>query len=274
LIQTIHMNTKSGLQAIAVIVASCGASAVATAQDRAVRSTHFEFAAQSVESDTSDSISSGAIGGNLTATLPLGRYLGASIGGGYTRSRIRTRDVLEDETGELPGDRPGCSFDSLAGEASVFFRIPSLGRISAGYGVGELSASCDGTVLFPMSGQDSLGTDGLRLDAEVYLGKFTLGAEHVRTKLEDGPEIEATTLFGSWYPLESLKVQLSGNDLYDENTYGLVLEHQPEMFGDGLSVRFGFSTTDASPKTRTFELRVSYFFGNKVSLRTRDRHYR
>lgn len=268
------MSNKSGLQAIAVIVAGVCATGIASAQDRAVRGMHFEFGASSAESDTSDSTSSGAIGADFTATLPIGRYFGASIGGGYTRSRVRTRDILKDETGELPGDRPSCSFDALTGEASLFFRLPSIGRISAGYGLGDLTASCDGTVLFPISGKDSLSTDGFRADAEVYLGDFTLGAEHARTKLEDGPEIEATTLSGSWYPIESLKVQISGSDLYEEDTYGLMLEHQPEMFGDGLGVRFGFSTTDSSPKTRTFELGLSYYFGRKVSLQTRDRQYR
>ncbi len=268
------MNTRTSLQALGIVVASCCVSAAAMAQDRAVGATHFEFAVTSVENDTSGSTSSGAIGGELTATLPLGKYFGASLGGGYTRSRLRTRDVLKDETGELPGNRPSCSFDSVAGEASLFFRMPSFGRVSASYTLGELSASCEGTVLFPISGTDSLDTDGFRVDAEAYLGKFTLGAEHVRTNLDEGPELEATTVFGRWYPLESLKIQLFGSDQHEEDTYGLLLEHQPEMFGDGLGVRFGFSMTDAEPKTRTFELGLSYYFGRKVGLMTRDRHYR
>lgn len=247
----------------------------ALAQDRAVERMHFELGVTSTESDTSDSTSSGAIGADLTATLPLGRYFGASLGGGYTRSRVRTRDVLKDETGELPGDRPTCSFDSVTGEAALFLRMPSLGRVTAAYNIGDLSASCDGVVLFPVSGSDSLSTDGYRVAAEGYLGNFTVGAEYAKTQLDDnGPELDTTTLSASWYPLESLKVELYGNDLYDEDTYGFELEHQPEMFGDGLGVRFGFSTTDASPRTRTFELGVSYYFGRRVSLQSRDRQYR
>lgn len=250
------------------------ASNTALAQDRAVEGLHFELGATTTESDTSNSTSSGAIGAGLTATLPIGRYFGASIGGDYTRSRVRTRDVLEDETGELPGDRPTCSFDTLTGEAALFFRLPSLGRVTAAYDIGDLSASCDGVVLFPLTGDDSLSTDGYRFDAEVYLGDFTLGAEHVKTKLEDGPEVDATTLSAAWYPFESLRLELYGNDLYDEDTYGFELEHQPEMFGDGLGVRFGFSTNDASPRTRTFQLGLSYYFGRRVTLQNRDRQYR
>jgi hypothetical protein len=270
---TRNLGPKMVVRALGTVALLTSGSA-ALAQDRAVERTHFELAVASVENDTSNSTSSGAIGADLTATFPIGRYFGASLGGGYTRSRVRTRDSLEDENGELPGDRPTCSFDSLVGEASLFFRIPSIGRISAAYDIGDLSASCDGVVLFPVSGDDSLSTDGYRVDAELYLGDFTLGAEHATTKLGDGPEVEATTLAASWYPIESVKIELYGNDLYDEDTYGLKLEHQPEMFGEGLGVRFGFSMNDASPRSRTFELGVSYYFGRKVSLQSRDRQYR
>jgi len=267
------MTMNTGLRTLGTLaLLACGGAAFA--QDRAVERTHVEFVATTVESDTSNSTSSGAIGAGLVATLPIGRYFGASLGGDYTRSRVRTRDALEDENGDLPGNRPKCNFDSLSGEAALFFRIPSLGRITAAYGIGDLSPSCDGVVVSPVSNKDSLSTDGYRFAAEVYLGDFTLGAEHAKTKLEDGPELDATTLAASWYPLESLKVQIYGNDLYDEDTYGLMLEHQPEMFGDGLGVRFGFSTNDASPRSRKFELGVSYYFGRRVTLQARDRQYR
>jgi hypothetical protein len=268
------MTMKSGLQALGAVAACLTCGGVAVAQDRAVEATHLEFGVSSVESDTSDSTSSGAIGADLIATLPLGKYLGLSLGGDYTRSRVRTRDILKDETGQLPGDRPTCRFDAVSGEAALFFRIPTLGRVTAAYDVGDLSASCDGTVLFPISGDDSLSTDGYRLAAEGYLGNFTIGAEYETTKLEDGPKVEATTLAASWYPLDSLKLQVSGNDLYDEDTYGLMVEHQPEMFGDGLGVSLGVSMTDASPKTTTWSLGLSYYFGRKVPLKTRDRQYR
>jgi hypothetical protein len=268
------MNTNTALQALAIAVAGAFTATIANAQDRAVRATHFEIGVTSVENDTSGSTSSGAIGAELAATLPIGRFFGASLEGSYTRSRVRTRDILKDETGEIPGNRPTCSFDTAAGEASVFFRVPTLGRVSASYGIGDLSASCEGTVLFPLTGKDSLGTDTLRFDAEAYLGNFTVGAEHARTKLEDGPELKATTIFGAWYPIDSVKIELYGNDLYDEDTYGFSIEHQPEIFGDGVGVRFGFSMTDAEPKTRTFELGLSYYFGRRVGLKTRDRQYR
>jgi hypothetical protein len=255
-------------------LAVCLLGSNAFAQERAVERTHFQLGVASVETDTSNSTSSGAIGADLFATLPLGRFLGVTLGGGYERSRIRTRDVLEDESGQLAGSRPACTFDSLTGTASLFVRIPSLGRVSAGYDIGELSADCDGVALFPLSGKDEQASDGYHFAAEVYLGNFTIGANYVSTQFENGPELEATTVSASWYPLDSLKLELFGNDLYDEDTYGLRIEHQPEIFGDGLGVHLSFATTDATPSIKTWELGIAYYFGRRVALKTRDRQYR
>lgn len=255
-------------------LAACLLCSNALAQARAVERTHFELDVASVETDTSDSTSSGAIGADLVATVPIGRFLGFTVGGGYERSRVRTREVLEDESGQLAGSRPSCTFDSITGAAGLFVRIPSLGRVSAGYNVGELSADCDGVAVFPTSGKEDQSTDGYRFGAEVYLGNFTLGANRIVTQIENGPELEVTTVSASWYPIDSLKVEVFGSDLYDEDTYGLRLEHQPEIFGDGLGVHLGFTTTDASPSTRTWELGIAYYFGRRATLKARDRGYR
>ncbi|HEY8539402.1 MAG TPA: hypothetical protein VIL28_11095 [Steroidobacteraceae bacterium] len=259
--------------AICALVA-CLLCSTAFAQERAVRQAHFELDISSVELDTSDSTSSGAIGADFAATLPLGRFFGLSLGGGYERSRVRTREVLEDESGQLAGTRPSCTFDSIVGTATLFARVPSFGRLSVGYDIGDLSTDCDGVALFPTSGKDDQSTDGYRYALEAYLGNFTLGASHIVTQLENGPELETTTVSASWYPLDSLKVELFGNDLYEDDTYGLRLEHQPEIFGDGLGVHLSFAKTDASPSTRTWELGIAYYFGRRVALKTRDREYR
>lgn len=258
----------------AAIAASTFLCSSALAEGRAVDAMHFQFGLSSIDSDTKDSTSNGTLGADLTATLPLGRYFGLSLGGGYAESSVRTRDVLEDDTGSLPGGRPSCSFDSYGGDASLFFRLPSFGRIGATYGVGELSPECSGDSLFPVTGKDKLGTESYRFDAEYYLGDFTFGVAHTTTTLEEGPELESTTLATSWYPLDSLKIALSGNDLYDENTYGILIEHQPEMLGNVFSVQLGYATTEESPKTRTIQIGLAYYFGREVPLKMRDRQYR
>jgi hypothetical protein len=266
------MNPRYSVHA-AMLALLVGSSAFA--QTRAVETKHFEFDFNSTDSDTSDSTSSGTLGAGLNATLPLGDYFGTFIGVGYSDSKVRTRDVLGENPDAVPGTRQSCSFDNLGGEIGAFFRRPTLGRVGVSYGKGDLSADCEGESVFLLTGKDSLGTESLRADAEYYIGDFTLGAAYTITELENSSEdLKTTTLSAAWYPLDSLKVSLWGNDLYDDDTFGLLLEHQPEMLGDGFSVRLGASTTDQSPKTRTITLGLSYFFGRTVPLKVRDRQYR
>ena len=267
------MNARISVHAAALAALLCGGSAFA--QTRAVEAKHFEFGFNSVDSDTSDSTSSGTLGLDLAATFPLGSYLGASIGGSYSESNVRTRDVLGDNPDAVPGSRQSCSFDSTNGNVSLFLRRPSFGRIGVSYGVGDLSADCEGESVFLLTGKDSLGTENYSVDAEYYIADFTLGAAYTITLLEDSSEdLKTTTLSASWYPIDSVKLSVFGNDLYEDNTYGLAVEHQPGMLGDGFSVRLGVSTTDESPKTRTIQLGLAYFFGRQVPLKVRDRQYR
>lgn len=249
-------------------------SSAAWSDTRAVDALNFELAVSSIDSDTKDSTSSGTLGAELIANIPIGSYIGFTLGGQYSKATVRTRNVLEDENGELEGTRPSCKFESYSGEAGLYFRLPKYGRIGGSYAQGNLSPDCGDTSLFPINGEDELDTDSYRFDAEIYLGDFTLGGAHTTTKLDDGPELESTEVTASWYPIDSVKVALFGNDLYEENTYGLMVEHQPEMMGDGFSVRLGYSMTDGSPETRTINIGLSYYFGTKVSLKIRDRQYR
>jgi hypothetical protein len=267
------MNTRISVHVAALAALLAGSSAFA--QTRAVEKTHVEFGFNSTDSDTSDSTSSGTLGVDLIATFPLGGYFGASIGGAYSESNVRTRDVLGDNPDAVPGSRQSCSFDSTGGEVGLFFRRPTFGRIGVTYGKGDLSADCEGESVFLLTGKDSLSTENLGVNAEYYLGDFTLGAAYTTTQLEDSSEdLKTTTLSASWYPIDSLKLSLWGNDLYDDNTYGFVVEHQPQMLGDGFSVKLGVSTTDEDPKTRTITLGLAYFFGREVPLKARDRQYR
>ncbi|HKE94102.1 MAG TPA: hypothetical protein VKB34_07335 [Povalibacter sp.] len=266
------MNPRFPLQA-AVLAASLLGCAGALAQSRAVEATHFELGFSSIESDTSDSASSGTLGADFTVTFPLGSYFGASLGAVYSDANVRTNEILPADT-TTSSTRPSCGFENLGGNASLFFRRPDFGRVGVTYGMGDLSSDCDGDAVFPITGDDKLSTDFYRVNAEYYFRNFTFGAGYTTTKLEDGQDLKSTSLAASWYPFDSLKVALTANDLYDDNTYGIQLEHQPEMMGDGLSVRLGVSTTSEDPKTLTIQLGLSYYFGRHVTLKVRDRQYR
>ena len=255
------------------LVGAMSASAPAFAQ-RAVEATNFALDLHSNDSDTSGSTSTGTLGGTLSATLPIGSYFGASLAGGYSTSRVRTGDVLPREDGAPAGLRPSCSFENLDGEVSLFARRPTLGKLEFSYGIGELSADCSANSSFLPDGGDKLDTDRQEVDLEFYLGNFTFGGRYTTLSFDGGDDIDTTEFRGSWYPIDSLKIELSGNDQYEEEAYGILFEHQPEFLGDGFAVQLGYARTDGDPSTRTISLGLSYFFGTRVSLKDRDRFYR
>ena len=258
-----------------LLAASLALFSVATfAQSRGVEARNYEFGLASSDSDTSGSTSIGTLGVHATGTLPIGSLLGVSASGYYSESNVRTGDVLGENGGSTSGNRPSCGFDSLGGDITLFARKPSLGKLAVSYGVGRLSPQCGDDAAFISNGEDKLRTSNYRLDAEVYLGDFTLGAARTSTDLDDAPKLESNEVVASWYPFNSFKVSVSGNDLYDQNTYGLLLEHQPEFMGDAFGVHLGYSNTERSPRTRTIYLGLTYFFGARVELKTRDRQYR
>lgn len=244
------------------------------AQSRAVTTTNFELAVDSADSDTSGSTSNGTLGGALIANVPLGNLFGLSLSGGYATTTVRTRDVLIDLDTSGNEVRPSCSFENLSGEIGLFARRPTLGKIGLSYGVGEVSADCSVSSVFIPSGDDTLDTDGYRAEIEGYLGNFTLGASYASLNLDDGPKLETTTVTASWYPIDSVRVSLFGNDMYDDNSYGLLLEHQPEFLGDGFGVKIGYTRSDGEPNMRIVQLGLSYYFGKRVPLKIRDRQYR
>jgi hypothetical protein len=266
---TLAHSTRISLLAASLMLSSAGA----LAQSRAVDARNYEFGLASVDSDTDGSTSNGTLGVNLAATLPIGSLLGISVSGYYSATKVRTGDVLGNDDNQT-GSRPSCSFDNSGGEIALFARRPSLGKIAASYGVGNVKPDCGDSAIFIGNGTDKLSTDHYRIDAEVYLGDFTVGAGRTSTDLDEGMKLESTAISASWYPIDSLKLSVSGNDLYEQDSYGLTIEHQPEFLGDSFGLAVGYSFGDQEPKTRTLFLGMSYYFGTAVPLKTRDRQYR
>jgi hypothetical protein len=240
---------------------------------KAVQKTNFSLGLVASDSDTKDSTSNGTFGLGGTWTMPIGKFLGASLGGAYSRSTARTSDVLLDVT-SANSTRPSCRFNNRDLSASLFARLPSLGRVSVSYGNGLLTSDCGEQSTFVSTGDDEMGTDSYRAAAEAYLGNFTVGANHTSTELEDGPTLKSNIFSASWYPMTDLRVTLSGGDLYDQDTYGIEIEHQPEFMGESLGVSLGYSVVDREQQVGTISFSVVYHFGTKIELKTRDREYR
>lgn len=240
---------------------------------KAVQKSNFSLGLVASDSDTKDSTSNGTFGLGGIWTMPIGKLFGASLSGAYSRSTARTSDVLLD-VASADSTRPSCRFNNRDLSASLFARMPTLGRVSVSYGNGQLTSDCGEQSEFVSTGDDSMGTDNYRVTAEAYLGNFTLAANHTSTELEKGPTLDSNSFSASWYPMEDLRVTLSGGDLYDQDTYGIEIEHQPEFMGDALGVVLGYSVVDRKQEVGTISFSVVYHFGTKVELKTRDREYR
>jgi hypothetical protein len=260
----------------ALSLASCATLAAElgqTVEPKAVQKTNLSLGLVASDSDTKDSTSNGTFGLAGVVTMPIGKMFGASLAGAYSRSTARTSDVLLDAA-SADDSRQSCRFNNTDLSATVFARWPSLGRVFASYGNGKLTSDCGEQSAFVSTGDDELGTDNYRVGAEAYLGNFTFGANHTSTELEDGPTLDSNLFSASWYPINSVRVTLSGGDLYEQDTYGIEIEHQPEFMGDSLGAVLGYSVVDREQEVGTISFSVVYHFGTKVELKTRDREYR
>jgi hypothetical protein len=256
----------------ALQLAADGANA-AESSPRAVQATNYSLGLVASDSDTKGSTSNGTFGLGGVATLPVGDWFGASLTGSYSRTTARTSNVLIDLESDQ-STRPSCRFNNAEAAASLFARRPNLGRVSASYGKGRITSDCGDQSMFVSNGEDTLDIDFYRVAAEAYLGNFTFGAVHTSTELENGPKLESNLFSASWYPIDSVRVTLSGGDLYDQDTYGIEIEHQPEFMGNSLGVALGYSVVDRDQEVGTINFSVVYHFGTKVELKTRDRRYR
>lgn len=245
------------------------------ADDFAVRSSNFQLGISSQHVATSGSISNGALGADFDANFPLVSYLGGSVSGSFARSEARVRSALESADNGTSGTlTQPCSFNNTTYGASLFLRKPSLGRVGVSYDRGKLDADCGDDSQFLSTLGDSLTTKNLTGFVEYYWRDFTFAGQHVETTLERGAKLKSDTFSISWYPLNSLRVGLSTNDLYGNRSYGVMIEHQPEFLGDAFSVSLGYAIRDQDPQVRTVTFNLVYHFGTQVELKTRDREYR
>lgn len=262
-----------GAALLAAVQLATNVASAAEPAPRAVQKTNFSLGLVASDSDTKDSTSNGTFGLTGIGTMPIGEWFGASLQGNYSRTTARTSDVLFDVESEN-SSRQTCRFNNSDAALSVFARRPTLGKVSASYGTGKVKSDCGDDSVFVSTGKDSMGIDYYRVAAEAYLWNFTVGAVHTNTEPEDGEKLKSDIFNASWYPLDSLKITLSGGDLYDQDTYGIEIEHQPEFMGNSLGVSLGYSVIDRDQEIGTISFSVVYHFGTKVELKTRDRAYR
>src|SRR3954465_11460128 len=99
------------------LMTSCGwlgaPSGAAESGTRAVQSTTFDLGLDSRNIDTADSTSNGTVDFSGTLTAPIGRWLGVSVDVGYSKSRVRSGDVLGNTASTTvsgKGAKTSCTF--------------------------------------------------------------------------------------------------------------------------------------------------------------------
>ena len=127
---------------------------------------------------------------------------------GVSAAAIETRDLtkhygrvraLEGRTLEAP----------LSGLPCVAYLLEVVERIGTNVGE-ETDLAIYDRLIIDNGADDTMGIDYYKVGAEAYLWDFTFGAVHTSTEPEDGEKLESDIFSASWYPIDSVRVTLSG----------------------------------------------------------------
>jgi len=239
------------------------------AAERAVEAVHYQASASGFNLNYDDGADTRALSIGAGLTLPVGRYFGSSLSGGY-------RDYSSFSYPEADID-----VNALDGEIALFVRSPSLGRIGVSYE--RTRFEYDTTYKDPLYIQYFGTQDSSREYAneaaamiEGYSGPVTVGVERARyeVSLQYGEDEVSylTTLYGGWYVMPDLLFDVRATfDSSDDDAYQLGIEYQPPFLQSmaGISLSY-LHASDADG----FGLTFKFYFDKRFDLITRDRHYR
>jgi hypothetical protein len=243
-------------------------AAHAVADSPAVRDWNNQLGYASGDTYVAGGTDSNTYGINAATTVPLAAYVAGSLSGAFNRTNVATSDVATATGGTVPS----CSLNDGSLVAGLFVRRSDIGRLGLSYGLGRTRSRCDATFL--ATGSDRLDTRTTALNAEVYLGPFTVGGTRSRTKVKSAYDFDSDSLAGSWYPMENLRMTVSGDGLDLKDTYHFNLEYQPELLENSTGLLIGYTTRRGDNSTRAVTVGINYYFGTRVDLKTRDREYR
>ncbi len=244
--------------ALALIVVS----PAVVADSRAVEELNYQASLALGMTDNTKSsgrLTDGAIGG--VVTVPLAKYLGASVSGVYSQAHI------SDET-------LSCNLDSSGIGASFFARNYDIGIVGISYSRGR--GSWCSSSMFSGPNHGSIDTEGASIYAGYFFRYFTVDAGFSSSRSEEsGWDAHSYSVGAKYYHVRNLSVGLSASmtrtDGSVEHTPHLAFEYQPEIFGNSTSLTLGLSRTEYS---NAVSLGITYFFDKRVDLVTRDRRYR
>lgn len=207
--------------------------------------------------------------GDFRLTVPVTTLLGASLRAYYADSNIQ----LDLPTALVA--TTSCSYEILSATGTLFARRPNLGRLGASVLGTHLESKCGSNAFFTSGNGDSLQSRGYSLAAEYYFSAVTVAAERTVASFDDESDRVADSFSATWYPLADLSLSSNIGRVDDRAQYGVSVESQPDFLGRGASVSLSFSDLSLPDEhVRTVNLSLTWHFGTRVDLKTRDREYR
>ncbi len=242
------------------------------ADSQAVRKINFQLSYVSGDINTSGGSDGRTNGVQGSAIFPLMGYLGASVSGDYAHSTLATNFPNANSGLSPSGTAPHCVVNNGDLGIAVFARDPGIGRVGVSYGTGEAKAECASTFL--ASGTDKLKSKDYTASAEYYFPRVTVALSRSQTQFSPTGRIDGDALTGSWYPTNILRAGFSAEGLDLKNTYIVDLEYQPEFLDNSAGLSISYSTQHQTVTSHIVMVGITYYFGNRVDLLTRDRAFR
>ena len=286
------------LKYLAALVAVCCAAPV-YAQNRAVEELNYRVGGSYSSTRNDDDpwrsgpgASTGSVGASVT--MPLAKYLGATVSGSYGLTRTPFGPVPDDPyvIDQWGGDSGVFKTNSSDIGVALFLRDFDIGKLGAGYARGRNEWASyahwhwcfSADVCYDEPATYTYGPidiDTTRVFADYYFRDLTASAEYIDSRYSSVWGMSNSSLYtvgATYYPLSNLSVRLALHRQPAEDEYSLALdsqsltlEYQPEILGESTSFTLQLGNQEYS---RSAMVGVTFFFDKRVDLITRDRRYR
>lgn len=228
-------------QYVVVLAVFCLATNV-VAENKGIEHTNFSLSTSASHSDS----------GNLVSVfagirLPIAKYTGASLSGGYSDFNAKNNYIDSSNNSATLG---------------LFVRKYDLGIINASY-------------RYSRSRQDSTFVNlnntlkSVNLSGTYYYKNFDLSLGRSKAEPDSGDSQNTSSTSISYYVNNNLQL---GAAIFrmDADSSTIFISYQPQFLGNSTSISASYQDSETND---TFAVSLSYYFDTKVSLKDRTRKY-
>lgn len=175
--------------------------------------------------------------------------------------------LAADVSAELEhSDGEGSRVDAERATAGIdlFVRRFDIGKLGVGYS--RAHSRFDAPIE-----NDSVDRNSYSAFAQYYVNEFNLGVSRRAYRSGETEDFDLWSVSIAGYLSENTRIGVSGSGMDAADLYGVSVEHQPSWLGNNASLGFSYSR---SPDNDAVSFQITYYFGNTVSLKVRDREFR